>query len=96
MPVNNVWNGMGESMLPIIDVRSAGTVDRSKPTAASANITTKNAIASTPIPEYVSITATARKPPVIVYMAAIIAIGAANQMSDQSTPNIDFKNRLPE
>ena len=51
MPVNNVWNGMGESMLPIIDVRSAGTVDRSNPTAASANMTTKNAIASTPMPE---------------------------------------------
>jgi hypothetical protein len=67
MPVKSVWNGMGEVKEPIIEMRSSGTPDtRSKFTAAMARITTRNAIARTPMPEYVSITATARRPPVMV------------------------------
>ena len=42
MPVNSVWNGMGEVKEPIMEMRSSGTPDtRSKLTAAIAKITTR-------------------------------------------------------
>ena len=96
IPVKSVWNGIGLSAAPTIVVRSLGTPDRSQPTPFSARNTTRSAIARTPIPLIVSITATAFSPPRIVYIAAITAIGAANHQSGQSTPSIDFRNSEPE
>ena len=66
IPVNKVWMGIGLSMLPIMLSRSDGMPDRSKSMAASARTTTSTAMASTPMPENVSITATARRPPKMV------------------------------
>ena len=51
MPVNSVWNGIGESLAPTMVNRSAGMPEKSQPIALSERNTTNSAIESTPIPE---------------------------------------------
>ena len=47
------------------------------------------------MPEKVSITATARRPPKMVYAALTAASSDAKKINGRSVPNIERKKRLP-